>query len=176
MALENSSQLKKNKESRKIFFSNGSAAKENTILKREYLAQTLEKIAAEGKKGFYEGEVAQKIVAAMHNNGGFVSLADLKNYRPRFSEPIRTTYRGNHIFAPRPPSGGAIVVLDALNILENFTLGKYKSNSSATYHLLAEALRRGHMDRSRYIGDPGFYDVPVEDLTLIHISEPTRPY
>ena len=164
MALKSSSQLKRDKESRKIFFSNGSAAKENTILTREDLAQTLEKIAAEGKKGFYEGEVAQKIVAAMHNNGGFVSLADLKNYKPRFSEPIRTAYRGHPIFAPRPPSGGAIVVLDALNILENFDLARYTSNSTVTYHLLAEALRRGHMDRSRHIGDPSFYDVPVKSI------------
>ena len=162
MALKSSSQLKRDKESRKIFFSNGSAAKENTILTREDLAQTLEKIAAEGKKGFYEGEVAQKIVAAMHSSGGFISLEDLKDYKPRFSEPIRTAYRGHPIFAPRPPSGGAIVVLDALNILENFDLARYTSNSTVTYHLLAEALRRGHMDRSRHIGDPSFYDVPVK--------------
>ena len=103
------------------------------ILKREDLAQTMERIAAEGKKAFYEGEVAQKIVDAMNNNGGFISLEDLKSYKPRFSEPIRTDYRGHPIFAPRPPSGGAIVVLDALNILENFGLGKYKSNSTVTY-------------------------------------------
>ena len=102
----------------------------------------------------------------MNNNGGFISLEDLKSYKPRFSEPIRTDYRGHPIFAPRPPSGGAIVVLDALNILENFGLGKYKSNSTVTYHLLAEALRRGHMDRSRHIGDPSFYDVPVEKYHL----------
>ena len=164
MALESSPQLKENPESRKIFFNNGSAVKENTILKRPYLAETLEKIAEEGTRGFYEGDTAQKIVEAMENNGGFFSLEDLKNYRPRFSEPILTVYRGHRVYAPRPPSGGAIVVLDSLNILENFDLGKYKPNSSATYHLLAEALRRGHMDRSRYIGDPSFYDVPVGSI------------
>jgi gamma-glutamyltranspeptidase/glutathione hydrolase len=164
MALKSEPELRRDKESRKIFFKNSSAVAENTILKREDLAQTLEKIAAEGKKAFYEGEVAQKIVDAMNNNGGFISLEDLKSYKPRFSEPIRTDYRGHPIFAPRPPSGGAIVVLDALNILENFSLGKYKSNSTVTYHLLAEALRRGHMDRSRHIGDPSFYDVPVESI------------
>ena len=164
MALKSEPQLRRDEESRKIFFRNGSAVAENTILKREDLAQTLEKIAAEGKKAFYEGEVAQKIVDAMNNNGGFISLEDLKNYKPRFSEPIRTAYRGHPIFAPQPPSGGAIVVLDALNILENFGLGKYKSNSTVTYHLLGEALRRGHMDRSRHIGDPSFYDVPVEKI------------
>ena len=164
MALGSEPQLRRDKESRKIFFRNGSAVAENTNLKREDLAQTLEQIATEGKKAFYEGEVAQKIVDAMNNNGGFISLEDLKNYKPRFSEPIRTAYRGHPIFAPRPPSGGAIVVLDALNILENFDLGKYKSNSTVTYHLLAEALRRGHMDRSRHIGDPSFNDVPVDKI------------
>ena len=164
MALGSEPQLGRDQESRKIFFRNGSAVAENTILKREDLAQTLEQIATKGKKGFYEGEVAQKIVDAMNNNGGFISLEDLKNYKPRFSEPIRTAYRGHPIFAPRPPSGGAIVVLDALNILENFDLGKYKSNSTVTYHLLGEALRRGHMDRSRHIGDPSFYDVPVDKI------------
>ena len=164
MALKSEPQLRRDKESREIFFRNGSAVAENTILKREDLAQTLERIATEGKKAFYQGEVAQKIVDAMNNNGGFISLEDLRNYQPRFSEPIRTAYRGHPIFAPRPPSGGAIVVLDALNILENFDLGKYKSNSTVTYHLLGEALRRGHMDRSRHIGDPSFYDVPVEKI------------
>ena len=164
MALGSEPQLRRDQESKKIFFRNGSAVAENTILKREDLAQTLEQIATEGKKGFYEGEVAQKIVDAMNNNGGFISLEDLKNYKPRFSEPIRTAYRGHPIFAPQPPSGGAIVVLDALNILENFDLGKYKSNSTVTYHLLGEALRRGHMDRSRHIGDPSFYDVPVDKI------------
>ena len=164
MALGSEPQLGRDQESRKIFFRNGSAVAENTILKREDLAQTLEQIATKGKKGFYEGEVAQKIVDAMNNNGGFISLEDLKNYKPRFSEPIRPAYRGHPIFAPRPPSGGAIVVLDALNILENFDLGKYKSNSTVTYHLLGEALRRGHMDRSRHIGDPSFYDVPVDKI------------
>ena len=164
MALGSEPQLGRDQESRKIFFRNGSAVAENTILKREDLAQTLEQIATKGKKGFYEGEVAQKIVDAMNNNGGFISLEDLKNYKPRFSEPIRTAYRGHPIFAPQPPSGGAIVVLDALNILENFDLGKYKSNSTVTYHLLGEALRRGHMDRSRHIGDPSFYDVPVDKI------------
>jgi len=164
MALGSEPQLRRDKESKEIFFRNGSAVAENAILKREDLAQTIEKIAAEGKKAFYEGEVAQKIVDAMNNNGGFISLEDLKNYKPRFSEPIRTAYRGHPIFAPQPPSGGAIVVLDALNILENFDLGKYKSNSTVTYHLLGEALRRGHMDRSRHIGDPSFYDVPVEKI------------
>ena len=161
MALTDSSQLKNDPESRKIFFEGNSAIKENTILKRPDLAQTLEKIAEEGTKGFYQGETAKKIVDAMKKNKGYISLEDLQNYKPRFSDPILTVYRGNRIYAPRPSSGGAIVVLDALNILENFKLAKYKSNSSATYHLLAEALRRGHVDRSRYIGDPNFSAVPV---------------
>ena len=113
-------------------------------------------IAQNGRNGFYQGETAKKIVDSMKLNNGLFSLDDLSNYSSYVREPISTNYRGNKIYTAGPPSGGGITLLTALNILSNFDLGKYKSNSYITYHLLSESLRRGHNNRSSAVGDPLF--------------------
>ena len=89
---------------------------------------------------------------------------DLKNYKVNAGAPISVTYRGNTVFAPGAPSGGGVVLLTALNILQNYKFKDQDSNATRTYHLLAESLRRGHNNRSHHIGDPAFYDVPTEKL------------
>ena len=95
----------------------------------------------------------------------FLSVVeDLQNYKARFSQPIGVNYRGNKVYTHGPPSGGGIVLLTALKVLEYFDLGQIGNNSALTYHLLAEALRRGHNNRSHHVGDPSFYNVPYEDL------------
>ena len=116
------------------------------------------------KDGFYKGETAKKIVDAMNKNNGLMSLEDFKNYKVYVRAPISTQYRGNRVFTAGPPSGGGITLLTALNILSYFDMNKYKSNSIQTYHLFSEALRRGHNNRSSEVGDPIFYDVPVDEL------------
>ena len=78
--------------------------------------------------------------------------------------PIAGSYRKNMVFTAGPPSGGGITLLTALNVLSFFDLKKYKSNSIYTYHLLSEALRRGHNNRSHFVGDPDYFDVPVSQL------------
>jgi len=100
----------------------------------------------------------------MKNNNGLLSLKDLSEYKAYIRKPISTEYRGNKVFTAGPPSGGGITLLTALNILSNFDLAKYESNSVMTYHLFSEALRRGHNNRSSEVGDPLHYDVPVKEL------------
>ena len=163
-AILSAPQLSWDKESNEIYFQNGSPLKIETLMKRPDLAKTMELISENGAAGFYEGEVAEKIASAMSRNGGAITADDLRKYQARFSKPIGVNYRGNKIFTHGPPSGGGIVLLTALKVLEYFDLSKIGNNAALTYHLLAEALRRGHNNRSHHVGDPSFYDVPFDEL------------
>ena len=163
-AIEDTKQLKFDSESLKIYFDNGEAIKENSIFKRPDLAKTFRNISKQGKNGFYKGEVAENILKAMNANGGLFSMEDLENYEATFSTPLIASYRGNLVFTAGPPSGGGITLLTALNILSYFDLSKFKSDSALTYHLLSEAIRRGHNNRSHYVGDPEYFNVPVDEL------------
>ncbi len=163
-AIKSAPQLLEDTESKRIYFSGGEALKINSLMKRPDLAKTISLIADQGLEGFYAGEVATLFSKAMKNNKGFIDLNDLSNYRPNIQKAISTKYRGNTVYTQGPPSGGGVVLLTALNVLEPFNMSGFKENSSATYHLLAEALRKGHHARSRYVGDPGFFDVPINDL------------
>ena len=163
-AIEDTHQLKKDPESLKIYFKDGAAIKEGSIFKRPDLDKTFQLIATEGKKGFYEGDIAKKMVEAMNANGGLFTLEDFKNYEVEISEPIVASYRGNLVFTAGPPSGGGITLLTALNVLSFYDLNKYNSDSAITYHLTSEALRRGHNNRSHFVGDPDYFDVPVTQL------------
>ena len=163
-AIEDTNQLKKDPESLKIYFKDGYAIKENSTFKRPDLEKTLQLIATNGKKGFYEGDIAIKMVEAMNANGGLFTLEDFKSYKVEISEPIVASYRGNLVFTAGPPSGGGITLLTALNVLSFYDLYKYNSDSAITYHLTSEALRRGHNNRSHFVGDPDYFDVPVTQL------------
>ena len=163
-AIGSAPQLSWDDESSKIYLTDGKPLKEGSVMKRPDLANTMNLISENGTKGFYEGEVAQKIVTSMANNGGRITIDDLQKYKARFSQPIGVNYRGKKVFTHGPPSGGGIVLLTALKVLEYFDLGKIGSNSALTYHLLAEALRRGHNNRSHHVGDPSHYHVPYNDL------------
>ena len=163
-AIEDTHQLKKDPESLKIYFKDGYAIKENSTFKRPDLEKTFQLIATNGKKGFYEGDIAIKMVEAMNANGGLFTLEDFKNYKVEISEPIVASYRGNLVFTAGPPSGGGITLLTALNVLSFYDLNKYNSDSAITYHLTSEALRRGHNNRSHFVGDPDYFDVPVTQL------------
>ena len=163
-AIDDTHQLEKDPESLKIYFKDGEAIKENSLFKRPDLENTFQLIASNGKEGFYEGDIAKEIVKSMNENGGLFTLEDLKNYKPQISDPIVASYRGNLVFTAGPPSGGGITLLTALNILSAFDLKKFNSDSAITYHLTSEALRRGHNNRSHFVGDPDYFDVPVTQL------------
>ena len=157
-------QLKSDEESFSIYFEDEEPLKEFSIMKRPDLASTFQQISKNGAKGFYEGEVANKIVDAMNKNNGLITHEDLKNYKSFFRMPIGINYKGYKVFTAAPPSGGGITLLTSLSILNSIDINKYKSDATKTYHFLAEALRRGHNNRSHFVGDPEYFDVPISDL------------
>jgi gamma-glutamyltranspeptidase/glutathione hydrolase len=163
-AIEDTEQLRQDPESLSIYFPDGEAIKENSIFKRPDLEKTLNIIATEGIDGFYKGDIAKSMVIAMNENNGLFTMKDFESYVAQIREPIIGSYRDNLVFTSGPPSGGGITLLTALNILSYFDLAKFKSDSAVTYHLLAEALRRGHNNRSHFVGDPDYYDVPLAQL------------
>ena len=157
-------QLKNDEESLSIYFKNGEPIEEFSIFKRPDLANTFKEISKNGVKGFYQGDIADKIVNAMNKNGGLITHEDLKNYKSFFRMPIAINYKGYKVYTAAPPSGGGITLLTSLGILNNIDIKKYKSDSTKAYHYLAESLRRGHNNRSHYVGDPEYFDVPISEL------------
>ena len=129
------------------------------------LAATLDRIAADGPDGFYKGPVAEKIVAAVRENGGRMTLDDLADYRAIEREPVRGTYRGHEIVSMPPPSSGGAHVIEILNILEGFPIREQGLNAAATIHEMAEAEKLAYADRARWLGDPAFVRVPLKGLT-----------
>ncbi|WIO75509.1 gamma-glutamyltransferase [Porticoccaceae bacterium LTM1] len=128
------------------------------------LAKTLKQIAKKGAAGFYEGEVADQIVDEMERGNGLITHEDLKNYRVVERKPVTGSYRGYQVASMPPPSSGGVHLIQMLNILEGWELNKLGHNSAAYLHALTEVMRRAYADRSKYLGDPDFYDVPVEKL------------
>ncbi len=129
------------------------------------LAATLEIIAARGAAGFYTGPVAEKIVAAVQQAGGRMTLEDLANYRAIEREPVRGAYRGHEIVSMPPPSSGGLHVIEIANVLEGFPLSEQGFNAAQTIHEMAEAEKLAYADRAQYLGDPDFVKVPVAGLT-----------
>ena len=126
------------------------------------LAITLRAIASDGPKGFYEGPVAEKIVAAVRKAGGVMTTEDMKNYRAKLREPVRGTYRGYDIVSMPPPSSGGVHLIEMLNILEGYDLAKLPRGESL--HVLAEVMKRAYADRATFMGDPDSVKMPVAGL------------
>jgi gamma-glutamyltranspeptidase / glutathione hydrolase len=129
------------------------------------LAATLDRIAALGPEGFYKGPVAEKVVAAVREMGGRMTLDDLANYRAVEREPVRGSYRGHEIVSMPPPSSGGEHIIEILNILEGFPMPDEGLNSAASIHAIAEAEKLAYADRARYLGDPDFVKIPLKGLT-----------
>ena len=145
-----------------VFLPNGRPLAEGTTLRQPELARTLRRIAEQGAAGFYAGETARMLVEEIRQGGGIVSEADLAAYRPRWREPIRTTYRGYTVLGVSPPSSG-VTLMQTLNILEGYpSLPPF--GSTAYTHLLASALQRTFIDRNARLGDPDHVTVPLDRL------------
>jgi len=127
------------------------------------LAITFRAIASDGPKGFYEGPVAEKIVAAVRKAGGIMTTDDMKNYRAILREPVRGTYRGYDIVSMPPPSSGGVHLIEMLNILEGYDLAKLSREESL--YTVAEAMKRAYADRATFMGDPDAVKMPVAGLT-----------
>ncbi|MBL8124999.1 MAG: gamma-glutamyltransferase [Blastocatellia bacterium] len=156
--------LSKYPESNRIFLRNGNYFKEGDVLRQPELAETLSRISVQGAKEFYTGKTAQLIAADMKANNGLITLDDLKGYVAKERTPLKGSYRGYEIITMPPPSSGGIVMLQVLNMLEGYDVKGMGLNSSAKFHVLAEAMRRSFADRAEYMGDPDFSDVPVNKL------------
>jgi gamma-glutamyltranspeptidase / glutathione hydrolase len=129
------------------------------------LANSLRAIAKDGPDALYRGEIGRLVAAAMARSGGLITTDDLANYEAVVREPVRGTYRGYDIESMPPPSSGGVHVVEILNILEGYDIGALGFGSAETIHLMAEAMKRAYADRSEYLGDSDFVDVPLKGLT-----------
>lgn len=164
--LQGEKRLKKSAEAHRLFFKeDGSAYALGEQFVQPELANTLKQIAQQGISAFYEGEIAQKIVADMTANNGLITLEDLKTYRPAIRQPIHGIYRGYDVYSMSPPSSGGVHIVQILNILEQFSIQEFGHNSQASLHVMAEAMKRAYADRSEYLGDTDFVKVPLTGLT-----------
>lgn len=163
-SLRGSRNLARDAESKRIFQRNGKYFEAGETLVQPELARTLARISVNGATEFYEGETAQKFAAAMAQNGGLITLDDLKNYKAVEREPLKGSYRGYEVIAAPPPSSGGIGLLEMMGMLDGSGYEKSGAGSAATLHYLAEVMRRFFADRRAYLGDPDFSKQPVAQL------------
>ena len=138
--------------------------KDGDVFKNEALANTLQQISDNGRSAFYQGDIAKTLVAFLQKNGGIVSLKDLNNYQAIWREPIVFNYKDLRIISMPPPSSGGICMAQILKTTANYPIAQYGHNTTKTIQVLTEAQRRAYADRSHYLGDPDFIDIPVDSL------------
>ena len=139
--------------------------KKNDTIRNHKLAATLERIMVNGKNEFYHGETAKKLVEFINQNGGIISLEDLKIYKPIWRDPITFNYDGLKIISMSPPSSGGICINQIMTMIEPYNLKSFGHNSINYIKLLVEAERRSFADRSHFLGDPDFISIPTKMLT-----------
>ncbi len=135
----------------------------DTVVNRDY-GRTLRAIARDGADTFYSGEIAAAIVEDMKKNEALLSAADLKAWKTTRNPPLWGDYRGYRISTNQPPGGG-VMLIEMLNILENFDLRALEHNSAEYLRIVSEAMKRATIDKDAHVGDPRFVEVPVERLT-----------
>jgi gamma-glutamyltranspeptidase/glutathione hydrolase len=134
------------------------------VLVQTDLAKTLQLIRDNGRAGFYAGKTADAIIAEMKGGNGLISKADLASYHSVWRKPIQGKYKAYSIITMPPPSSGGIALMQLLKSVENYPLRRWGYNADSTVQLMVEAERRVYADRSKYLGDPDFYKVPVDSL------------
>ncbi|MGK7922831.1 MAG: gamma-glutamyltransferase [Trichodesmium sp.] len=165
--------INKNPAAREIFTNNGEVYQPGDLLIQTDKAQTLETIA-KNPQSFYTGKIAEAIATDMAKAGGLITLADLKDYTPIWREPICGKFRQARVCAMSPPSSGGVHLLQMLNIVGETNLQKWGRENPNTIHLLTEAMRVAYADRSKYLGDPDFVEVPVKELTSLSYAQKRR--
>ena len=134
------------------------------VFKNEALANTLQQISDNGRKAFYQGDIAKTLVAFLQKNKSIISLKDLENYQAIWREPIVFNYKDLRIISMSPPSSGGICMAQILKTTANYPIAVYGHNTTKTIQVLVEAQRRAYADRSHYLGDPDFINIPVDSL------------
>ncbi|KAA0017765.1 gamma-glutamyltransferase [Salinicola corii] len=167
--------LKQWDSTRKVFYKpDGSLYRAGERFRQPDLAATLERIAENGPREFYEGKTASLIAAEMKDHGGMMTAMDLANYQPTIREPVHGNYRGYDVYAMSPPSSGGAHIVQMLNILEGYDIHTMGFNSARTIHVMSEAMKRAYADRAEYLGDTDFVDVPLEGITSKAYAEELR--
>ena len=169
----NSAKLQLNASAARTYLPAGQAPEAGDLIVQPDLARTFRKIAEGGRDVFYNGEIAEAIVACSNDNGGLITMQDLGDHASTWVKPISTSYHGYDVYECPPNSQGLIVLL-ALNILEGYDLQSLRHNSSDYLHLLIEALRLAFADGSQYVADPDFADLPLERLLSRSYAERRR--
>jgi gamma-glutamyltranspeptidase/glutathione hydrolase len=154
------------------YLPNGKPPAEGVLWRDPDQARTLELIAAHGDGGFYHGETAQKLVAAVQAAGGNWTLADLANYQAKERTPITVDYRGYQIVTAPPPSSGGVAIAEILNILSGYDLTKM--DAATRVHYIVEAMRRAFRDHNDYLGDPDFVKMPLDMLLSPYYADGLR--
>lgn len=150
---------------RKIYAKpDGCVRRVGEILRNPDMATTLRRIRDAGVEDFYSGQIASRIAADMAAHGGLLTAADLAEARPQVNAPLWGTYRGRRIATNRPPGGG-VMLIQMLNILEQFDLKAMGHNSPDYIATVAEAMKIATVDKDQKVGDPGFVTVPLDELT-----------
>ncbi len=151
-------------QSKRIFLKDGAYFDWQEIFKQPELARTLDRIARLGPADFYDGETAHILASEMAKNGGLINLADLHNYQAVERTPLEGDFKGYHLITSPPPSSGGVGLLQMLAMLSGTSYEKSGAGSAVSYHYMAEVMRRYFADRSKYLGDPDFVNVPIAAL------------
>ncbi|MEK9657625.1 MAG: gamma-glutamyltransferase [bacterium] len=146
------------------FYPNNQTIATGSILVQPELAQSIQWIANDGPKAFYQGPIAAKLIDFMQKNRGLITREDLLQYRPKFREPVSANYRGYHIYSMPPPSSGGIHLIQLLKMVEGFPINDWGYQHPKTLQLFAEAMSLVYQDRATYLGDPDFVSIPQRQL------------
>jgi len=157
-----------------LFLPDGKPIEAGARLRQPSYAETLKTIAAQGPGALHGGTVGQVVAEFIRQNGGILSLEDLRDYQAIERAPVRGFYRGTEIVGPPPPASGGIHVIQMLNLLEGYDLAAMGYGSADAIHLLAETMKIAFADRDASTGDPAFLDVPVARLTSKDYADERR--
>ncbi len=151
-------------ETRRVFCRDGEIYKPGELFKQPDLAKTLRLIQKKGNAGFYSGAVAEALVKSSAAFGGSMTIEDLNNYKAIVRKPAEGTYRGFGVLSMPPPSSGGIALISMLNMMEAMNFDSVGWHSAQHIQMLAEVEKRAYADRSVWLGDPDYFDVPQEKL------------
>ena len=158
-----SKKFKKNKEAEKIFVKEGGWKKDDFLIQKD-LAESLSLISKNGSKAFYNGAITKKIIDDFEENEGILTKEDFLSYKIRKLDPLCGTYKSYQICSMPPPSSGGVVIIQMLNILENFDIENFSHNSLEYIHLLKDIMSFAYADRSVFLGDPDYISIPIDEL------------